>query len=129
MLILSSDVFDEVVAGTTTTWYSYAQFNPALGSADSLSVMVYLTNRGTTTPTINLFGDDSIDGRNWVLGNTPLVSSTQLFNTDSLLMYGFKAAALGFNPSPGSFARFRFTLGGAAGVQCRVKLTATGRSL
>jgi hypothetical protein len=91
--------------------------------------MVYLTNRGTTTPTINLFGDDSIDGRNWVLGTTPLVSSTQVFNTDSLLLYGFKQAALGFNPSPGSFARFRFTLGGAAAVQCRVKLTATGRSL
>ena|ERR1043165_6164981 len=118
MLLFNVDVFQEMIVGTTGTWYSYAQFNDILGQAERLAVLAHTTNVGGTTPKLNIFADDSLDGKNWVLGTSSLYTATL---TNGLVQFAQKVGGIG------TFGRLRIQLTGTT-PQCRLKLTATGRS-
>lgn len=131
MLILHADVFEEMITGTATNWYSYAQFNAAIGSADRLEVAGLVTNISGTV-VVNCYPEHSIDGRVWTLSPT----ATSVFSTSSVNSLNNGVVLWGQlwgpnNPNgfdAGSFCRLRITLSGNS-PQCRLKLTAAGRSV
>ena len=120
MLIYNADVFNEVITGTSTTWFSYAPFNATLGSSDLASVFAYTTNVTGTGTQLNIFGDVSNDGRVWFISQSAFFPGTNL--TNGLVQQAF-LSQFSF-----SFMRLRFTLSGLSTAQCQLKLTVTGRS-
>ena len=119
MLIFNADVFNEVITGTSTTWFSYPSFNGTIGTADTAQVYAYSTNVTGTGTQLNLWVDGSNDGHLW-FGIANLLSGTNLQN--GLVQQAVLAQV---NPA---FMRLRFTLIGLATGQCQLKLSVTGRS-
>lgn len=115
MLRLNRQVFDEIITGTATTWYTSAADNALVASIDSYTIFAVATNVSGTSPSVNVYVDQSCDNQTWILGGTPALSGGL---TEGLVLQG--AGAL----TP--FLRLRVTLGGTA-PQCRLRLTVTGR--
>jgi hypothetical protein len=119
MLLFNQTVFDEIITGTVTTWYTPAVYNDLLGSADDLSVIATPTNV-VSTPSLDIWAEMSGDGQHWLGGSvvTGAIASgvpLQASLTPFLVGHGY--------------VRFRMTLSGAATGQCLLRLGVAGHSL
>jgi hypothetical protein len=123
MLLFHREVFDEVITGTSTTWYSSAEHNALIGAADDLVVFAVATDVAGTT-TLKVYVDTSGDNEHWYEPGTEKINATISDPNDSekagSVRLGVDALA--------AFARLRINLSGSGGPACRVKLTVTGRS-
>lgn len=118
MLLFNQDVFDEVITGTTTTWYTAASFNALLGSGDRLLVLAYPTGIPTAT-NLTVYLESSSDDQHWVTPAAPLWSAKSL--TEGQVEKAQASDLPAFN-------RLKISLGGSGGSQCRLKLSVTGRA-
>jgi len=119
MLTLNRDVFDEVILGTATTWYTSADLNQTLGVADFTQFFVLATSVNGT-PSLSIFVDHSADNRTWIQATNNLIISPLTENVMGQLS----------GPTSGlSFLRLRILLSGTtSGCGCRLKISATGRN-
>src|SRR5262245_64103475 len=111
---ITEAMFD-VIAGTTTT-YTPAEHNPALGATDKLAMQTIFDQVTGTTPTITMTLEHSNDQRNWVV-KTTLQSGTALATNGAT---SFIHTDAGTTPTLG-FVRIGFQLGGTT-PQARVKM-------
>jgi hypothetical protein len=116
MLLFNQQVFDEIITGTGTTWFSGVQYNTLLGSADHLLLMGYVTSVTGTSPTVTQGWEHSADGQEWV---TNTVSPVAISEGTKLL-----TPVYGYLP----YMRLRITLGGT-NPSCRLRFMAAGRTL
>lgn len=123
MLTFNMDVFDEFITGTATTWYTAAELNQVLGSADSAVIIAHATSV-TGAPSLSVYVDQSADNRTWALQGTAGLSVATV-TENSMAQTFFLPGVSGTL----SFMRLRITLGGTnPGAGCRLKLSATGRN-
>lgn len=124
MIVFSGLVFDNIVSGTTTTWYTPARFDDPLGLGDELSVHAITTGVGGTGPTLTCQVETSANGKDWYSphGLTPEINGLGIAN-DTVL----EGSVSIFDIVLQKFVRVRIVLGGNGPV-CRLKLYATGRS-
>lgn len=120
MRILNLLVFDEIISGTTSTWYSREDLNRILGMAEAFAVQAYVTNVSGTFPALTVASQHSSDGQNWAATN-----ATEI-NAILFVEGGTYAGTSGAFLVPGAHLRFKITLGGTA-PHCRLKLYFTGR--
>lgn len=119
MLLWNHDVFDEVITGTTTIWYSASTFNALLGSADRLVVLAYPTGL-VSSPSLNAYVESSSDNQHWAIPATLLWAGQVL--AEGAVLRAQANNQLAFN-------RLKITLGGSSTSQCRLKVTVTGRAV
>jgi hypothetical protein len=118
MRIYGEQVFDDIISGTTSAWYTSARFDDLLGTADMLAVMAISTAVAGTSPQLALSLEHSADGRHWNELATGVYSLTndgtyfgqQLFWPAMLARVRFRVSLTGTNPS------------------CRLRLLVTGRT-
>lgn len=123
MRSVSLQIFDDVINGTTTSWYSGAQLNPILGAIDTYALQVCTTFVGTPAPTLTVTSQHSADNQNWFnLGDD--IAGTVIANDQSYWKWRD-----GVITTTGIMAnlRFRITLSGTSGARARVRLYFTGR--
>lgn len=117
-------VFDNVISGTVTTWYSAAEFNRLVGRADFFAVQTYVTNVSGTSPTLTVTSDMSADSQNWVATGVTEISAQAINSVPSASgsNNGQTSSYLAAN------VRFKITLGGTTPA-CRLKLYVTTRTV
>jgi hypothetical protein len=112
-------VFDEIITGTGTSWYTSTEFNEPLGSADLLTLQAITTLVAGTSPTLTIAAEHSADGANFVEYPSAVFGPTAIASEgtyDSLFGYGEPLLPR---------VRFKLTLGGTTPA-CRVRLWVTG---
>lgn len=123
MKLFNLVVFDDNISGTSTTWYTPAEFNDPLGLADQLMFQAYATNVSGTATTLTVQAEHSADGQNWV----NIASSAEITSTISST-----PVSVGYTPGfveiKLSLTRLRISLSNDSSAQCRLKVTATGRT-
>lgn len=115
-------VFDQIISGTATTWYSGSDFDRLIGQSDILAYEVYPTNVPNTTSTLTITQQYSWDSQNWVsmpaaigdIAGGPLTNNVALAGMNN----GFFIIA--------PFVRFAIQLGGPS-PSCRLKVYVTSR--
>lgn len=124
MKLFNTLVFDDTISTTTNTWYTPAEFHDRLGSADAF---IFLASAANVTGTANLTvqAEHSADGQNWVNIGTGAEIPAADINANPVNM-GY-VSGVGVNAVPLAFVRLRVSLSGT-NPQCRLKITATGRS-
>jgi hypothetical protein len=119
MLSFTRLVFDEIIAGTATTWFTSAGFNDLLGSADRVSLHLITTDVSGTSPTLECSLQESGNAMDWV----DLSPSLQ----GSIVTDGSKILRAGSAESS-AFGRIKVFLGGTS-PRCRLKVYAVGFNL
>lgn len=122
MIAARAEVFDEIITGTSTTWYTSSVHNAALGQSDLLGFIAEVTNVSGLSPGLSAWIDLSGDNRNWFLSQTP---GGDLVIPDPLLVEGAMAQTFRWTGG-GPFARLRIVLTGTS-PQCRLRVCATSR--
>ena len=81
MRAFNIQVFDDIIANTTSTWYSSAEFSDLMGSADALAVAAVANSVSGTAPQLTVAAEHSCDGQNWreIMG-TPQINGVNLAN-------------------------------------------------
>lgn len=113
-------VFDDIISGTATTWYSAADRAYELGQADFIAVAAVVSGVSGTTPTLTVQAEHCCDGRSWVA--TPFAEIGVGIANEGVYV-GWRDETFGFM----SYLRFKITLGGTTPA-CRLKLFVTGRT-
>lgn len=126
MRLNSNLVFDDLIVGTGTNWYSSAAFNDVLGQGDSIGIQACTRGVGGTAGIV-VQAEHSSDGQMWLNVGTAAEISTTSIGSD-LSYYGRTTGGFGGAPLPLAFVRLRITLTGT-NPQCYLKLYATGRNL
>src|SRR6266545_5877224 len=118
--------FDEVLTGSAVTWYTSANYNTILGSADWIGVHAVTTDASGTSPTLTCQIEHSGDARNWVsVQGTPEIDHQAVLLGQENTFSGAIPTLL--YPPLLKFVRIKLFLGGTA-PQCRLKLHITGRA-
>jgi hypothetical protein len=124
MLTLRADIFDEILSGTSTTWYSSAAHSATLGRQDFLLFIAVATKVSGQSPGLIAFIDSSADNRNWLV--SPF-SAGYIAIPDPSLVEG--AIGQGWSWTGGSaFVRLRIMLTGT-NPQCQLRVSVTGRTM
>lgn len=110
-------VFDDIISGTATTWYTPAGLNEKLGT-DTHAIHACVTQVSGTSPTLTVVYQTSADNQNW--WSLPVISGTSVSNEASFAVSKNSIVPVMAN------VRFAVTLGGTSPV-CRLKLYFTGR--
>ncbi len=118
MLTIASEVFDAVIKGTSTTWYTAEQHDAGLGAADRYSIVVAPTAVGGTSPTLTVVAQESADDQRWADLATLISGVTPVSNT---------AITAAVSTQRLRFGRLKITMGGT-NPTCRLSITATGRT-
>lgn len=122
---INLEIFDEIVTGTGTTWYTSSDHHAALGGADGLIVQACTSLISGSSPTLTVAAEHSADGRAFVA-----LEATPQINGSAVTEGGVYVGRTLF-PASGqtalAFVRLAVTLGGTT-PQCRLKLAVTGRS-
>ena len=116
----NQQIFDDIITGTGTSWYSPADFNDLLGTADAFAVAAAVSAVSGTSPTLTVQAEHSCDGQNW---NATASAEISTAIANDLLYWGYRYEETTILMS---LVRFKITLGGTT-PQCRLKLFATGR--
>lgn len=109
--------FDEVITGTSKTWYSPSELNEALGQAETLAIHAFTTTVSGTSPTVTLRVEHSADGQDW--SASAVGSATAITEQGSIF--------LPFAGYQTRYARLGAALAGTS-PQCRLRLYVTGRA-
>jgi hypothetical protein len=124
MRVLSRLVFDEIIAGTSTTWYTATEHNAILGAPDRFGIHAIVTDTaGTNNPKLTVWGQTSGDGQHWIDIEANPAIDNQLFTAGQY--YGQVAGVL---PPFLAYVRLAMSLTGT-NPSCRLKLYVCGRSL
>jgi hypothetical protein len=123
MLALRADVFDEIITGTSTTWYSSSAHNATLGRPDFLLFIAVATRVSGVSPGLSVWIDTSPDNRSWSLSTT---AGGDIAIAAPSLTEGAMAQAWSWTGG-GPFVRLRIVLAGTD-PQCRLKVAVTGRT-
>jgi hypothetical protein len=116
MQAFNKQVLDETISGTSSTWYSSADFNELLGQADRLGVSAVVGDVSGSNPSLRVRVDHSADGEHWSeLG--PEINTEITSNTTYMMAFEGGLALL----------RFRVMFAGGTNPQCRLKLNVIGR--
>ncbi len=118
MLVIAEQIFDNVISGTTTTWYSPAMFNEPLGAADFLALHATWNGVQGTSPGIAIQVQHSGDNLFWLPIGSPQIQ-VSIFNDG--VGAGSVSSTVLLN-----FVRIAVTLSGT-NPQCRLKVYATGK--
>lgn len=121
MRIVNIEIFDEIISGTGTTWYSPAELNHKLGAADVFAVQATTTMVLGGFPTVTVQGQHSADDQNWIA--TPSPEINWFMSEGSTIIGGQTASSVLLLAN----LRFAISLGGTS-PQCRLKLWFTGRA-
>lgn len=76
MLIQNIQIFDRIISGTATTWYSPAFLNADLGAADVFAVQATTTLVAGTSPTLTVQSQHSSDDQNWMATPSAEISTS-----------------------------------------------------
>lgn len=118
MLVVAEKVFDNVVSGAGTSWYSPAQLNERLGGAEKFAVHASVTGLTGTSPTLTVQLEHSGDDQFWIALGAAQISGVAISNDTSY--QGTQDITPVLN-----FVRVRIALGGTS-PQCRLKVYVTG---
>lgn len=119
MLVVAEKIFDNVVSGTGTNWYSPAQLNERLGAAEKFAVQASVTGLSGTSPTLTVQLEHSGDNQFWIaLGSPAQINGVSIANDTSY------SGTQDITPVL-NFVRVRISLGGT-NPQCRLKVYVTG---
>jgi hypothetical protein len=113
MLSFATLVFDDIITGSTSTWYTPASFNDALGSVEFLALHA-VTTYVSGDPVLDCIFEHSGNGRDWLTTSRGIEGSIA---NGASLVERFTTADLQ------SLGRIKVVL--SAG-QCRLKLYAAG---
>jgi hypothetical protein len=119
MLMLNEQVFDEIIEGTTTTWYTSARYNELLGRPRSLRIIASARDV-TSSGTLQVFVDSSIDNQHWYEPTTPVITKVLSVGSD---------IAEGSSQADGAFQRLRIKFSTGTTPRCWLQLGVSGRSL
>lgn len=128
MLLQSFSIFDEIITGTGTTWYTPSDLNAVLGQPDALAIQVATTLVSGTSPTLRMAVEHSGDGRAFLPRvATPEINNTSITNDKSVSV----TAGEQFGYTPGTsllaYVRLAISLGGT-NPRCRLRILVTGRN-
>lgn len=130
MRAFTISAFDEILIGTATTWYTSADYNALLGSADWIGLYAVTSSANGTSPTLTCQIEHSGDARNWVTlltGTTTEIDHQPISTSqETALASPQSPAETLLDPVMLRFVRVKMFLGGTA-PQCRLKLYITGR--
>jgi hypothetical protein len=116
------EAFDEIISGTTSAWYTPAQFNDQLGSVDGLTLHAVTTDVTGSFPTLTCGVETSANGMDWIAyGSTPAINGVSIASGD------VKEGVHGFMSFFLRFVRVKITLQGSS-PKCRLRLHITGRT-
>jgi hypothetical protein len=121
MRLYHMQIFDDLIEGTSSAWYSGAEYNDVLGSADYIVVSAVVTGLGGS-PTLTVSSEDSGDALHWIPAPTAEINGVTLTANDTV----YSGVVFGQGGILLSLVRFKITLGGTT-PKCRLKLYATGR--
>ena len=122
MQILSQQLFDDNVAGTGVSWYTPAEYNDLLGSADLLAIQVLSSNVSGTGPTLTAKIQWSGDNQHWLDVGSPGINGDPLANNSK---YYFQHN--GTNGVALAYARISINLGGTSPA-ARLRVFVCGRT-
>lgn len=120
MRLTNIDIFDEVLTGSGTTWYTPTRLNDTLGAADAFAVQATTTLVSGTLPTLTVQAQHSSDDQNWLA--TPSAEISTGIAEGGSYVGAQTVSSVGLLAN----VRFAITLGGTS-PQCRLKLSFTGR--
>lgn len=120
MRVAALEVFDDIINGTGTYWYTPAHLNEQLGT-DVFAIQAVASQISSAAPGLWVELQTSANGVDWYTYGGPLISAT-LANDGS---YWGSGGGL-FIPIL-TMVRFRISLGGT-NPSCRLKLYFTGRA-
>ena len=112
----SIEVFDEIITGTGTSWYTSTEFDSLLGSPEALVLLVTTTFVAGTSPTLALTTQHSADGL--VFSDRTAFASVSISNDLTFARHDADLAL--------GLARLKINLGGT-NPRCRVNVFVTGR--
>ncbi len=121
--LFNTQVFNDVIVGSTTAALTDPKFDELLASGDSISVQAVADQITGTTPTLTISLEHSGDRRNWS-AKTTLVSAVAIGPASTNVALGNDP---GTSPMLG-FVRLKITLGGTTPT-ARVQVYACGRSI
>jgi hypothetical protein len=127
MRTYSVQVFDDVVqtpGGSAGPWYSEAEHQGLLGTADALAVGAVVQYLSGASVTVTVTLEHSGDGRNWFTHPQGSVVIDSLASADGILA-GYVNDTNAFLP----YVRFKFAISAAGAVECRIRLYVTGRTV
>jgi hypothetical protein len=123
MRLFTLEVFDDVISGTGTNWYSTAMHNSILGSADVFAIQAVTTGVSGTTPTLTVRLQSAADAENWAnAAGTAEINAQGIANETSLV--GTNSADPGMIQAN---VRLQISLGGTS-PKCRLRLYVTGHA-
>jgi hypothetical protein len=118
MIVLSEQVFDELIAGTSSIWYTSDELNETLGAPDWFVLFASARDVSGSSPVLKVFVQKSGDNRHWYHDAlVPIINGS--------LSEGTVRTGQASGPSQ-PFRRLRITLEGGS-PKCRLKLHVTGR--
>jgi hypothetical protein len=84
MRTITQQIYDEIISGSGTTWYSSLEWNSALASHDRVAVHLIATNVAGTNPKLTVRMELSGDNQSWCADNgqvfeAALVSGSQYY--------------------------------------------------
>ena len=117
-------IFDDIISGTASNWFTSSDFCDQLGSADFLLLQARTSFVSGTSPTLTVDIEHSPDGQSWTLlppGNH--INAVAISNNGSYVGDDAPTTIQAL-----AYVRCRISLGGTS-PKCRLKLFATGHSL
>lgn len=120
MLYFSTLVFDEIIVGTGTTWYTSAEFNAQLGSADMLALCAWVSYVSGNVPTLTCQAEHSPDGEHWAPEAATPAINAGIAGPDQVITASPHHQHL-------ALVRYAVTLNGMS-PKCRLKLYVSGRT-
>ena len=118
---LTVQVFDEYIAGTTTTWYTSCAYDELFGSADSLVIQA-VTEQVSGTTNLVITPQHSCNGLDWK-DCTSVLSQLGVVTDGTYLMDTAFFASQTFL----TYVRLKITLTGTAPA-CLLKVIVCGRA-
>jgi hypothetical protein len=122
MIVISECVFDEVIHGAATDYYTANKYNELLGRADKLTIQALVDNVETGSGTISVRIEHSGDQRNWKPKNgTDEIITVSISTSATTSTIGSDSGSTASLP----FVRLRVVL--ATATRAHVKLFVCGR--
>jgi hypothetical protein len=116
-------IFDEVISGTTATWYTPDRFNELLGQADGYAIQAVTTDI-SGSGNLKVGPEFSSDGQDWIV-----VGTAGPWDIDDAIGEG--ASLVGteaFGTINAARLRFAIRFSGAGSPKARVRLYVTTRT-
>ena len=128
MRVGTYQVFDQVISGTSTTYFTGTEFHQVLAHADFAAIQAYPTSVPNTTTQLTVSFQSSADSQNWVAVPAPLSINLVTLASNVSVVGSSSDNTIGtlVRMNFGAFVRLAITLSGV-NPSCRLKLYYTAR--